>query len=37
VRGEVYTGLWWVNLRERGYVEDPGVVGRIIFRWISRK
>ena len=36
-RGEVYTGFWWGNLRERGYVEDPGIDGRIILRWTFRK
>jgi hypothetical protein len=25
------------NLRERGHLEDPGVDGRTIFRWIFRK
>jgi len=29
-RGEVYTGFWWGNLRERFHWEDPGVDGRII-------
>jgi len=36
-RGEAYTGIWWGNLRERDYSEDPGVNGRIILRWIFRK
>jgi len=36
-RGEVYKGFWWVNLRERDYLEDPLVGGRIILRWIFSK
>jgi len=31
-RGEVYTGFWWGNLRERDHLGDPGVNGRIILR-----
>jgi hypothetical protein len=27
----------WGNLRERHHLEDPGVEGRIILRWIFRK
>ena len=34
-RGEVYTGFWWGNLRERDHLGDPDVDGRI--RWIFRK
>jgi len=30
--GEVYTGIWWGNLRERDYFENPGEGGRIILR-----
>jgi hypothetical protein len=33
----MYTGFWWGNLRERDHVEDPGIDGRIILRWIFRK
>jgi hypothetical protein len=32
----VYTGFWLGNLRERYHLEDPGVNGRIILRWIFR-
>jgi hypothetical protein len=28
--GEVHTGFWWGDLRERDHVEDLGVDGRII-------
>jgi len=35
-RGEVYTGFWWGNLRERDHLGDPGIEGRIILRWIFR-
>jgi len=31
-RGEVYTGFWRGNLKERGHLEDPGIDGRIILR-----
>jgi hypothetical protein len=36
-KGEVYTGFWWGNVRERDHLEDPAIYGRIIFRWIFRK
>jgi len=32
-RGEVCTGFWWGNLREREYWGDPDVDGRIILKW----
>jgi len=35
-RGGVYTGFWCGNLRERDHLEDPGLDGRIVLRWISR-
>ena len=36
-RGELYTGFWWVCLRERGRLEEPGADGKMILRWIFRK
>jgi hypothetical protein len=36
-REEEYTGFWWRNLNERDHLEDLGVEGRIILRWIFRK
>jgi hypothetical protein len=33
-RRDMYTGFWWGNLRERDRLEDPGLDGRIIIRWI---
>jgi hypothetical protein len=36
-RGEVCTGFWWGNLRERDHWGDPDVDGRKILRWIFWK
>ena len=36
-RGEVCTGFWWGNRRERDHCGDPDVDGRIILRWTCRK
>jgi hypothetical protein len=35
--GEVYTGFWRRNLRERDRLGDPIVDGKIILRRIFRK
>jgi hypothetical protein len=35
--GEVYTGFWWKSMKERDHLEDSGIDGRIILRWIIRK
>ena len=31
---EVYTEFWWENVRDRDHLEDTGVDGRIVLRWI---
>jgi hypothetical protein len=36
-RGEMCTGFWWGNLKERDQWGDPDVDGKIILRWIFRK
>jgi len=30
-RGELYTGFWCGNLRERDNLEEPGADGKIVF------
>jgi len=34
---EVYIGFWLGSLRETAQLEDPGIDGRIILRWIFKK
>jgi len=36
-RVKVYTGFWSGNLRERNHLEDAGIDGRKMLRWIFRK
>ena len=35
--GELHIEFWWGDLRERDHLENPGVDGKIILRWIFRK
>jgi hypothetical protein len=36
-RGEMHTGFWWEDLREGDHLEDTGIDGRIILKWIFKK
>jgi hypothetical protein len=36
-RGEVHTGFWCGDLKERNHLEDLGVDGRIILTGIFKK
>jgi hypothetical protein len=36
-KGEAYTGFLWGNLSERDHLEDLGIDGRVILKWIFRK
>ena len=33
----MHTGFRWRNQKERDHLEDPGIDGRIILRWIFSK
>ena len=36
MRGEVYTGPWWVNLRERDRLEDLELDGSIRLKYVIK-
>jgi hypothetical protein len=33
---EMHSGFWWENVREGHNLEDLGIDGRIITKWINR-
>jgi len=33
----VHTGFWWGDLREKDHLEDLGIGGRVILKWIFKK
>ena len=33
----MHTGFWWRNLKERTHLEDLGVDGKIILKWVFEK
>jgi hypothetical protein len=37
VRGNVYSGVWWVNLREIGHFVNPGLDKRMILKRMLKK
>ena len=36
-RGEVHTRFWWANLKEGDHLEDTGIDGKIILKWILQE
>jgi hypothetical protein len=34
---QVHTGLWWGDLRETDHVEDTGLKGMILLKWIFKR
>ena len=36
-KGEVHTGFWRGNVKERDHLKDPGLVSRILLKLIFKK
>jgi hypothetical protein len=36
-RRGLHTGVWWRNLQKRDHLEDLGIDGRIILKWILNR
>jgi hypothetical protein len=35
--GKVHTGFWMGDLREKDHLEDLGIDGRVILKWLFKK
>jgi len=36
-RRAMNTEFWWTNLKKKGHLEDLGIGGRMILKWILHK
>jgi len=36
-RDDMCTRFWWRNLSRRDLLEDVGIMGRIVLKWILKK